>query len=370
MKLSMRHRSKACRVDTSSPVAVVLDGYWWIGGPPSGQNVVRSIVGEWARCFPDDNLTLCVPAHDRPLAAEQLQEFPKVEVVSYPSWAKVHPLAIASIGRFARHHDAVLTQNFGAPSGSSTSMVLVHDALFTTHPEWFTRAELYYLALIRPSLRMAEVVLTTSDSESSRLKNVWPETAERIVRVGLAVPKALAEAEATTPTGWNQSSPFVLSVGRLNVRKNLARLIDAFTTVVDEIDPHHLLIVGQPNGSYTPADVSPCVRSRVHFLGHQSDAELRWLYENCSLFVLPSLDEGFGLPLLEAQMFGAPAIASNIPCFREVGGALSYFNPLSVADIASSIRAGLGKPRCAGATQDDWSGVVKRIREAIRQEGL
>lgn len=84
------------------------------------------------------------------------------------------------------------------------------------------------------------------------------------------------------------------------------------------------------------------VADRVTFLGHISDPELLWLYQNCRLVTCPSLYEGFGLPLLEAQFAGAPVLASDIPVFREIsGGHASFFRPGSAAAMAAELPSAL-----------------------------
>ncbi len=105
--------------------------------------------------------------------------------------------------------------------------------------------------------------------------------------------------------------------------------------------------------------------SRIHFLGHVTDDELRWLYENCDLFVFPSLGEGYGLPLLEANTLGAPAIASDIPVFRELKLATEYFDPRSVDEMAAAILRGLGSATAVGAIELTWDDVVRNIRGAV-----
>ena len=78
------------------------------------------------------------------------------------------------------------------------------------------------------------------------------------------------------------------------MRKNVARLIEAFARVAQQDVTRHLVVVGEKDGKYSPGAIPDHVTSRIHFLGHVTDDELRWLYENCDLFVFPSLDEGYG----------------------------------------------------------------------------
>lgn len=347
---------------------LLFDACWWVDGPPSARNVLQSIVTEWLRAFPADDLTLRVPKNDVSHVEGEMQRLQlRVDVDHYPRWARYHAAAVATIAVRRREYDAVLTQNFCPPFSGAPRVVLVHDALFVTNPEWFTKKELLYLRGVRPSLRRATTVLATSQSEAARIGLVWPELRDRIVQVGLSVPAGIVKARAKRPSMWNEAVPFVLTVGRLNVRKNVARLIEAFARVAQQDVTRHLVVVGEKDGKYSPGAIPDHVTSRIHFLGHVTDDELRWLYENCDLFVFPSLDEGYGLPLLEANMLGAAAIASDIPVFRELEVAADYFDPRSVDEMAAAILLGLGSATTAGATGLTWQDVVRNIRRAVER---
>jgi glycosyltransferase involved in cell wall biosynthesis len=309
---------------------------------------------------------LRVPKSDVAYVKAEIQRMGlRADVDHYPRWARYHAVAVATIAVRRREYDAVLSQNFCPPFSGAPRFVLVHDALFVTNPEWFTKIELIYLGGIRPSLRRATAILATSQTEAARIGFVWPDLRERIVQVGLSVPAGIVKARAKRPSMWNGDVPFVLTVGRLNVRKNLARLIEAFARVAQRDLTRHLVIVGERDGKYSPGAIPDHVTSRIHFLGHVTDDELRWLYENCDLFVFPSLDEGYGLPLLEADMLGAAVIASDIPVFRELEVAVDYFDPWSVDEMAAAILLGLGSARTPGATRLTWQDVVHNIRRAV-----
>jgi glycosyltransferase involved in cell wall biosynthesis len=346
----------------------LFDGYWWVDGPPSGRNVLRALVAGWSRAFPSDELTLRVPKHQVSDVADELRSAHfDIDVDAYPAWGKYHAAAVTTIMARPNRYDAVLTQNFCPPLSTTARLTLLHDALFVSNPEWFTRQELLYLSAIRPSLRRATTVLTTSDAETARIGTVWPELRRRLVRVGLSVPDDLVEARPQRPSGLPDAQRFVLAVGRLNVRKNLARLVEAFIRVAHDDPERHLFIVGRKDGAYAPTEVPEEMQTRIHFLGHVSDGELRWLYENCGLFVSPSLGEGYGLPLIEANMFGAQVIASDIPVFRELTIAAAYFDPMSVGEMAAAIRGGLGSATTPSAGRLSWDQVAKNIREAIEK---
>lgn len=136
--------------------------------------------------------------------------------------------------------------------------------------------------------------------------------------------------------------PFIFHVGAPYPHKNIHRLIKAFGVVKDSHPRLQLILPGKMKdqfkldfekwvGESTAADsiVAP---------GFVSEAQLKWLYENASAYVLPSLSEGFGLPGLEAMAHGCPLVSSNATCLPEIyGDAAEYFDPKDVNEIAKAI---------------------------------
>lgn len=125
---------------------------------------------------------------------------------------------------------------------------------------------------------------------------------------------------------------FILSVGKLEPRKNLERLIKAFSHLNDK--SLELVIVGQTGWgrSLPPA-------SNVKFLRYVNDKKLAQLYNSCLIFVYPSIWEGFGYPIIEAMRLGAPVATSNTSSLKEIAGnAAILFDPLNVDDIKSKMQ--------------------------------
>ncbi len=138
---------------------------------------------------------------------------------------------------------------------------------------------------------------------------------------------------------------FVLAVGTLEPRKNLPRLVAAYTKLDSDLQERHPLVVVGALGWETgeTLDALRSLGPRCTMLGYVSDAALAELYRRCAVFCYPSLGEGFGLPVLEAMAAGAAVLTSNVSSLPEVGGeAVDYVDPHSTASIESGLQRMLG----------------------------
>ncbi|GGB15083.1 hypothetical protein GCM10011492_00940 [Flexivirga endophytica] len=354
-------------IDAEQPaLRLLFDANWWLSGPPSGRNVLQNIVGAWIETYPDDELTLRCRASDATAIAGSVDsQAHRISVTTIPDWIPTEAVASFLSGSRGSVFDAVITQNFAAPARGCVSAVFLHDLLFVDHPEWFSLTERLYLAGLPPTLKFADLIFTSSQSETARISRLLPTMTSKLVKVGLAVPKGLSDAESVKPSGAPHGEQFILCVGRLNVRKNLGRLISAYSGSASLIKSHRLLIVGEADGRKEAIELQGNVQDRITFLGRITDGELRWLYENAALFVFPSMDEGFGLPLAEAAQFSVPVVASRIPPFTEMDVAIGYFDPNSVTEMRAAIEDAIATPKSSAASLDAWDAIVKRMRQAI-----
>ena len=136
---------------------------------------------------------------------------------------------------------------------------------------------------------------------------------------------------------------FVLYVGAAYPHKNLDRLVQAWELFEEENgDDYQLVLVGKENYFYNNLKSKICNLKSAIYLGFVSDDELIELYKNASLYVFPSMYEGFGIPPLEAQQHGVPVVSSNASCLPEVlGESALYFDPENIEQMAESIYKGL-----------------------------
>lgn len=140
---------------------------------------------------------------------------------------------------------------------------------------------------------------------------------------------------------------FVLAVGTLEPRKNMPRLVAAYTRLDEELKRRHPLVVVGALGWET-GEILQALRSlgdRCTMLGYVSDGVLAELYRRCAVFCYPSLGEGFGLPVLEAMAVGAVVLTSNLSSLPEVGGdAVEYVEPRDADSIAHGLERLLRSP--------------------------
>jgi glycosyltransferase involved in cell wall biosynthesis len=137
-----------------------------------------------------------------------------------------------------------------------------------------------------------------------------------------------------------------------------------------------MLVVGAPDGlqDEVPAAVREAIDAGlVRYIGFVSDEELAWLYSNCRFFTFLSLDEGYGLPPLEALHFGAPVLASDIPVFRELlseSPDVHFSNPHDLKEIAAAMaRLALSERSTPTdsiiSSHHSWEAVVTRMRGEV-----
>jgi glycosyltransferase involved in cell wall biosynthesis len=138
---------------------------------------------------------------------------------------------------------------------------------------------------------------------------------------------------------------YILSVGTLQPRKNYVKLIEAFALFLKEnkqkFSDLKLVIIGKKGWLYEPILAAPKkygVEDRVKFLDFVPDADLPGFYAHALCFALPSLYEGFGLPVLEAMAYKCPVVVSNVSSLPEIAGTAGiYVDPNSVESIAKGL---------------------------------
>jgi glycosyltransferase involved in cell wall biosynthesis len=242
----------------------------------------------------------------------------------------------------------LLHMTYAAPLWSAAPLVLtVHDICYATNPEWFSTRDLRVLSAMVPrSIRKAAHVITVSQDARNQIIDRYrvPEAKITAIHNGPgASAEPITQEDARTELvglGLNLDRPYLLAVGNLQPRKNLARLLEAF----GELVTHHghdleLVLVGPQR--YRAQEIITAagpIADRVHFTGYLTDRQLAACYRCSTAFVLPSLYEGFGLPAIEAMAHGVPVACSGAGALPEVcGDAAIMFNPQSVPAIVEAV---------------------------------
>ncbi|HEY0258060.1 MAG TPA: glycosyltransferase family 1 protein [Candidatus Methylacidiphilales bacterium] len=220
------------------------------------------------------------------------------------------------------------------------TVVTLHDLNFYLHPQWFSRSfrlVLRFFAL--PGIRRAQCVVTISDYVEGQILehlHLPPSRVKRIYNGVKFQPDATALEESSAPR-----PPYILCVGSLQPHKNLPRLIRAYLQLRAEQPDLELWVVGRPQANFSKLpELADLLQSPgIKLLGYLSDADLATAYRHARVFCFPSLEEGFGLPLLEAMQAGTLVVTSRASCLPEIGGpACEYIDPLSETSMAQGLR--------------------------------
>jgi glycosyltransferase involved in cell wall biosynthesis len=306
------------------------------------------LYSEVARRLPESEFVIYAPV-DADLAP-QFADSPNVTVkrTPIPSAGRVRKL-VAGLRYWRRELAAERYDVFElfhlpaikAPCGRT--VLTIHD-IRGIHPGAGVVERSVYTASLQQSLRVADHVITVSQAMKDEILAAFPGKNISVVYNGLGAQSFQQPTAAELQRVRQQYAlpgQFVLAVGHFEARKNYLRLIDAMALLRDRGQACPLVIVGNDSG------FKQQVMRRIHeahldssvtLLYDLSDAQLRCIYQLCSLFVFPSLYEGFGIPILEAMAAGRPMVLSALPAFREITENQSvYLPPDDTALMAAAI---------------------------------
>jgi glycosyltransferase involved in cell wall biosynthesis len=255
------------------------------------------------------------------------------------------------------------------PVGPVPAVCTIHDVTPVTMPSHSKRVGAMQRVLMKGCARFARAIITSSECSKKDIVALLgvPEEKVRVVHDGCdhalfnsmpADPAAMASMRLRL----GLDRPYVLHHGTIQPRKNLKRLIEAFRLMLArnrslDLD---LVLAGQAGWAseqiIDAARNSGGSRGRVILAGVVSEADLVLLIKGAELAVVPSLYEGFSLPMIESMACGTPTIASQTSCLPEISGnVLAYFDPLSIDEMAMCMESAL---------------VDSQMRERLRQAGV
>ena len=217
------------------------------------------------------------------------------------------------------------------PARGAAQVITIADLSFLTDPTW-TRAEVRrdYPALVHDHARRADAIVVMSEHVGAEVRRVLDVDAKKIAVISPGAP-------AWTPRAAAPANGYILFVGTLEPRKNVGVLLDAYeellTRGLSRRSPEGgggatqaapaLVLAGKATSAasaWLDRIARPPLAGTVRHLGYVAAADRRALYEGASVLVVPSLDEGFGLPVLEAMTLGVPVVVSNRGSLPEVLG--------------------------------------------------
>lgn len=273
--------------------------------------------------------------------------------------------------------DVLHCPDFSRPIYASIPVVnTIHDLSYYSSHAYFSRSNrTYKRALTRIAVRRSSRLVAVSNFTRDELIGRFPLDSRMLSVIYHGI-------DQNPPNeSLQEENPYVLCVGTLEERKNLPNLIQGFALMrCQKCAPHRLILAGKPGKGFeriqAAIEASDCKES-IEIAGYLSRERILQLYRAAGAFVMPSLYEGFGLPVLEAMSLGVPVVCSRAASLPEVGGdAVEYFDPLSPQGIAAalakvlgseSLRAEMRRKGLARAKQFTWEACARRYCEVYRQ---
>ena len=265
--------------------------------------------------------------------------------------------------------------------GKMKTVAVVHDLAVHRYPEQFRYKDWLLLHVFSAhAVREADEIIAVSQATADDIEKYYGRTKNvHVIHHGVDHARFRPADEAARLTGWQKISgaypaitePYILYVGQLQPRKNLVRLVAAWESLAGKMPEMKLVIAGGHGWLNKPilerVKNSPAAE-RIVLTGVVPDDLLPALYQHAAVFVLPSLYEGFGMPIVEAFACGCPVVTSNVSSMPEVaGGAAVLVEPTTVESVTTGIKEALGrkedlrKKGLERAKQFDWEITAQKV---------
>ena len=222
-------------------------------------------------------------------------------------------------------------------------VVTVHDLVWKHAGETMRPMSRWLDSILMPeAVRLADRVITVSGHTAEDLLREMPNARGKVFPIPLGTSFLAPAASRESLTSLGLTEPYFLFVGTLEPRKNLTRLLEAFARLPDSLRSRAVLAIAGGKG-WGGVDVATIaerfgIGDRVRVLGYVDDSQLATLYAHALFLAMPSLYEGFGLPLLEAMSHGTPVLTSNCASMPEVAGdAGMLVDPCDVDSVAHGL---------------------------------
>jgi glycosyltransferase involved in cell wall biosynthesis len=350
---------------------------------------IRNLLRQLARIDHDTDYVLLSPPTDLDVAAQLGPNFRSVLEPS-PNYSLREQIHVPWVLHRERPDVFHAPHYVLPPATPCRSVVTIHDCIHLMFPQYLPNkaAYAYARASMWAAVKRSSRILTVSEASKRDILHFFNVAPEKIEVVYNAIDDHFwltppEEEVARVRERYQLDHQFVLYVGNIKPHKNLVRLIDAFDELRRTgLEDLKLLIIGDEI-SKLPALRRAVHRHKLHkhvrFLGFVSDGTLRILYRLASVFVFPSLYEGFGLPPLEAMASGTPVVTSNQSSLPEVtGDAAVLVDPYDVDSLVDGIRRVLTDATLAAelrrrgperAREFSWAHSVEKTRRVYEAVG-
>jgi len=254
-------------------------------------------------------------------------------------WAHRSPPMDRWLGR----PDVVHGTNYVVPPADCARVVSVYDCWFLEHPEDAEPDVRRAADVLRRSVADGAHVVTSSDATTRRVRELLGTDRVRTILLGPPHPGNGGEKSGRRRTiiPELEDQPFVLALGTMERRKNLTTLVNAFGRLAHEHESVRLVIAGAAANdtdavNRSIARLQPDIAARIIRTGPVDDTTKQWLLSAARTLAYPSLDEGFGFPILEAQQTGTPVVASTAGSIPQIAGAAALLSPARDAEALAA----------------------------------
>ncbi|OWV17543.1 glycosyltransferase family 1 protein [Fibrobacter sp. UWB3] len=263
-----------------------------------------------------------------------------------------------------------------APIFYKNKLSTIHDITYIRYPQTFSKSFRYFYKVIIPLvLKTSRHVFTVSNFSKQEISGYYQISNENISVIYNAVDQAFHQQLDENLKKEN----YLLAVSSVKENKNFGMILKAYKEASKKINNLKLFIVGDlKNNNFSNIDLNIFVKHPgIKFLGRVNDSQLIKLYSNAIAFLFPSLYEGFGIPVLEAQSCACPVIASNVSSLPEVlSNSADLINPQNTNDFIKAIhnivsnvehRNALIEAGLKNASRFSWKQSAKKVLSTINE---